>query len=175
MSIFFHDSNPSGPLINRLNYFRILFRFCCDIRVFKKPCEGTFLCIFTNLSKNVKPLNSRSKLTHNSRDTVSLSFNIFLVDVTKQVCSIFRNFKIFNWLNAVRIALSQNLYALYGTAERFPEQQEVTQDTAKSSWALSRTAISQAGQRWVKLSAFQNINKSSRTALSQAGRFPKQQ
>ena len=24
---FFHDSNPSRPLINRLKYFRILFRF----------------------------------------------------------------------------------------------------------------------------------------------------
>ena len=29
---FFHDSNPSGPLINRLKYFRILFRFRQDFR-----------------------------------------------------------------------------------------------------------------------------------------------
>ena len=25
--VFFHDSNPSGSLLNRLNYFRIWFRF----------------------------------------------------------------------------------------------------------------------------------------------------
>ena len=35
-SIFFHDSNPSRRLINRLKYFRIGFRFCRDIRIFKK-------------------------------------------------------------------------------------------------------------------------------------------
>ena len=29
---FFHDSNPSRPLINRLKYFRIRFRFRRDIR-----------------------------------------------------------------------------------------------------------------------------------------------
>ena len=29
---FFYDSNPSGPLINRLKYFRIRFRFRRDIR-----------------------------------------------------------------------------------------------------------------------------------------------
>ena len=34
-SSFFHDSNQSGPLINRLKYFRIWFRFCQDIRIFK--------------------------------------------------------------------------------------------------------------------------------------------
>ena len=28
---FFHDSNPSGPLINSLKYFRIRFRFRQDI------------------------------------------------------------------------------------------------------------------------------------------------
>ena len=33
---FFHDSNPSGPLINRLKYFRIVFLFRRDIRIFKK-------------------------------------------------------------------------------------------------------------------------------------------
>ena len=33
---FFHDSNPSRPLINRLKYFRILFRFRRDIRILKK-------------------------------------------------------------------------------------------------------------------------------------------
>ena len=33
---FFHDSNPPRPLINRLNYFRILFRFRRDLRIFKK-------------------------------------------------------------------------------------------------------------------------------------------
>ena len=33
---FFHDSNPSRPLINRLIYFRIRFRFRRDIRIFKK-------------------------------------------------------------------------------------------------------------------------------------------
>ena len=33
---FFHDSNPSRPLINRLKYFRIRFRFRRDIRIFKK-------------------------------------------------------------------------------------------------------------------------------------------
>ena len=30
--VFFHDSNPSGPLINRLKYFRIRFRFRRNIR-----------------------------------------------------------------------------------------------------------------------------------------------
>ena len=29
---FFHDLNPSSPLINRLKYFRIRFRFFRDIR-----------------------------------------------------------------------------------------------------------------------------------------------
>ena len=33
---FFHDSNPSRPLINRLKYFLILFRFWRDIQIFKK-------------------------------------------------------------------------------------------------------------------------------------------
>ena len=33
---FFHDSNTSKPLINRLKYFRIRFRFCQDIRILKK-------------------------------------------------------------------------------------------------------------------------------------------
>ena len=33
---FFHDSNPSGPLINRLKYFRIQFRFRPDIQILKK-------------------------------------------------------------------------------------------------------------------------------------------
>ena len=33
---FFHDSNPSRPLIDRLNYFRIRFRFHRDIRILKK-------------------------------------------------------------------------------------------------------------------------------------------
>ena len=37
-SSFFHDSKPSGPLINRLKYFRIRFRFRRDIRIFKKLC-----------------------------------------------------------------------------------------------------------------------------------------
>ena len=37
-SSFFHDSNQSGPLINRLKYFRNRFRFCRDIRIFKKLC-----------------------------------------------------------------------------------------------------------------------------------------
>ena len=35
-SRFFHDSNPSGPLINRPKYFRIQLRFCQDIQIFKK-------------------------------------------------------------------------------------------------------------------------------------------
>ena len=34
--VFFHDSKPSGPLINRLQYFRIRFRFRQDIQIFKK-------------------------------------------------------------------------------------------------------------------------------------------
>ena len=29
---FFHDSNPVGPLINRVKYFKIRFRFWRDIR-----------------------------------------------------------------------------------------------------------------------------------------------
>ena len=29
---FFHDLNPSGPLINKLKYFRIRFQFRRDIR-----------------------------------------------------------------------------------------------------------------------------------------------
>ena len=33
---FSHDSNPSRPLINRLKYFRIRFRFRRDLRIFKK-------------------------------------------------------------------------------------------------------------------------------------------
>ena len=33
---FFHDSNPSRPLINRLKYFRLLFQFQRDIRIKKK-------------------------------------------------------------------------------------------------------------------------------------------
>ena len=33
---FFHDSNPSGPLIKRLKHFRILFRIRRDIWIFKK-------------------------------------------------------------------------------------------------------------------------------------------
>ena len=35
-SLFFHDSNPSGPLINRAKYFRIRFWFRQDIRIVKK-------------------------------------------------------------------------------------------------------------------------------------------
>ena len=34
-SSFFHDLNPSGPLINRLKYFRIRFWFRRDIWIFK--------------------------------------------------------------------------------------------------------------------------------------------
>ena len=34
--VFFHDLNPSGPLINRLKYFRIRFRFRRDIQILKK-------------------------------------------------------------------------------------------------------------------------------------------
>ena len=33
---FFHYLNPSGPLINKLKYFLIRFRFRRDIRIFKK-------------------------------------------------------------------------------------------------------------------------------------------
>ena len=36
--IFFHDLNPSGPLIKRLKYFGIRFQFCQDIQIFKKLC-----------------------------------------------------------------------------------------------------------------------------------------
>ena len=32
----FHDSNPSGPLINMLKYFCMKFLFCGDIRLSKK-------------------------------------------------------------------------------------------------------------------------------------------
>ena len=32
---FFHDSNPSGPLINRVKYFQIQCWFCRDIKIFK--------------------------------------------------------------------------------------------------------------------------------------------
>ena len=35
-SVFFHDSYPSGPLINRVKYFRIRFQFRPDIQIFKK-------------------------------------------------------------------------------------------------------------------------------------------
>ena len=35
-SIFFHDSNPSRPLIYRLKYFQILFQLRRDIQIFKK-------------------------------------------------------------------------------------------------------------------------------------------
>ena len=35
---FSHDWNPSGPLINRLKYFRIRFPFRRDIQLFKKLC-----------------------------------------------------------------------------------------------------------------------------------------
>ena len=35
-ALFFHDLNPSGPLTNRLNHFRIFFRFRRDIQIFKK-------------------------------------------------------------------------------------------------------------------------------------------
>ena len=35
-NLYFHDSTPSGPLINRLKYFRIRFRFRRDIQIFKK-------------------------------------------------------------------------------------------------------------------------------------------
>ena len=35
---FFHDLNPSGSLINRLKYFRIL-EFHRDIKIFKKLCS----------------------------------------------------------------------------------------------------------------------------------------
>ena len=38
---FFHDSNTSRPLINRLKYFRILFGFRRDIRIFNHhPAES---------------------------------------------------------------------------------------------------------------------------------------
>ena len=46
---FFHDSNPSRPLINRLKYFRILFRFCWDIRIFKKLGCQTLRCVLCNV------------------------------------------------------------------------------------------------------------------------------
>ena len=35
---FFHDSNPSGSLINRLKLFRIIYRFPRDVQIFKKLC-----------------------------------------------------------------------------------------------------------------------------------------
>ena len=33
---FFHDANPSGPLINKLKYFQIWYQFRRDIPIFKK-------------------------------------------------------------------------------------------------------------------------------------------
>ena len=40
---FFHDSNPSRPLINRLKYFRLLLQFQRDIRIKKK--KNSAVCI----------------------------------------------------------------------------------------------------------------------------------
>ena len=39
LPLFFHDLNPPGPLINRLEYFQILFWFRQDIGIFKKLCR----------------------------------------------------------------------------------------------------------------------------------------
>ena len=36
---FFYDSNPHGPLINSLKYFRIRFQFRGDFQIFKKLCS----------------------------------------------------------------------------------------------------------------------------------------
>ena len=45
---FFHDSNPSGPLINSLNYFRICIRFRRDIRA-QSDLRGYKIEFFTCL------------------------------------------------------------------------------------------------------------------------------
>ena len=102
--------------------------------------------------------------------------------MTEQFCQLLwiRNFSlIFSWPNAIHIALSH--------AGRCPGQRWVmltfVQDSAESSWVLSRTQLSQAefgqdtaelwtGQRWVKLSFVKDSAKLSwvlsGTALSQA-------
>ena len=54
---FFHDSNPSGPLINRLKYFRIWFRFHWDIQSQKclrsVPHTMEINCILRNQNQNL--------------------------------------------------------------------------------------------------------------------------
>ena len=54
---FFHDSNPSGPLINRLKYFRIWFRFHWDIQSQKclrsVPHTMEINCTLRNQNQNL--------------------------------------------------------------------------------------------------------------------------
>ena len=41
---FFHESNPSGPLISRLKWFFLKLRFREDIRIFREYlCEAELL------------------------------------------------------------------------------------------------------------------------------------
>ena len=53
---FFHDMNPSGPLINRLKYFRIWFQFHRNIQIFE---HSKLFCLRGVL------LNRRDKITNN--------------------------------------------------------------------------------------------------------------
>ena len=80
---FFHDSNPSGPLINRLKYFRIWFRFPHDIHYYSITKFEIFdLAVCTTpRSQNFKL--SKSKIFHYyyilltaARNCYSLQFSI---------------------------------------------------------------------------------------------------
>ena len=59
---FFHDSKLSGPLINRIKYFRIRFRFCRDIQ--------------SQSSKNSTPQSQNFRL----KKSKMFSSNLFLND-----------------------------------------------------------------------------------------------
>ena len=65
---FFHDSNPSGPLINRLKYFQIRFRFRRDIQILKKlrivhPTveSDSAVCVYTVESDSTVCITLRSQ------------------------------------------------------------------------------------------------------------------
>ena len=81
---FFHHSDPSGPLINRLKHFWILFRFRWDIRTL------VFVLVFRKRTSRIMKKTGR-----NSRWTVPLNM-IQKIQMTPRSMILCRT-----WLHAV--------------------------------------------------------------------------
>ena len=95
---FFHDSNPSRPLINRLKYFRIWFRFRRDILILKKlrgvhsTLESDSTVCITPQSQTPRCVSHLRDKLHGVHHTAESSDHIFLkkstVCIPHSVCII---------------------------------------------------------------------------------------